>query len=70
MLNANELLFIYDCVDKGINHYSFPKNETESILIRYLMEYAMGEDYTTAENICRSFIQTELARREAATNES
>lgn len=69
MLNTNELLFIQNCADNGINHYEFPKNETASILNRYLMQVALGEDYTFSENVCRSFIETELARREVATNE-
>lgn len=70
MLNTNELLFIQNCADNGINHHWFPKNETASILNRYLMQLALGEDYTFSENVCRSFIETELARREVATNES
>ena len=70
MLNKNELLFIKFCADNGINHHQFPKaNETDSILFRYLMQVALGEDYTFSENVCRSFIETELARREVATNE-
>lgn len=70
MLNKNELEFIYVCAMQGINHHSYPEDETSSILFRYLKQVALGEDYTFSENVCRRFIKTELARRGVATNES
>lgn len=63
MLNTNELLFINACAIQGINHHESPENETQRILTRYLMQLAMGEDYTFSENVCRDFIKTEMANR-------
>lgn len=63
MLNTKELLFIHDCAAQGINHHEFPKDETAGILDQYLMQVALGEDYSLAEEMCRDFIKTEMANR-------
>ena len=59
MLNTKELLFIHDCAAQGINHH----DETASILDQYLMQVALGEDYSFTEEMCRDFIKTEMANR-------
>ena len=63
MLNTKELLFIHDCAAQGINHHEFPHDETASILDQYLMQVALGEDYSFTEEMCRDFIKTEMAKR-------
>lgn len=63
MLNTKELLFIHDCAAQGINHHEFPKNETAGMLDQYLMQFALGEDYTFIEAMCRDFIEKEMAKR-------
>lgn len=63
MLNTKELLFIHDCAAQGINHHEFPHDETASILDQYLMQFALGEDYSFTEEMCRDFIKTEMANR-------
>ena len=63
MLNTKELLFIHDCAAQGINHHEFPQYETASILDQYLMQVALGEDYSLTEEMCRDFIKTEMANR-------
>lgn len=63
MLNTKELLFIHDCAAKGINHHEFPQDETASMLDQYLMQFALGEDYSFTEAMCRDFIETEKAKR-------